>query len=79
MHYYTSKNAYAIAVNGNFDDCQSLVKKVFTDKHYFKNLELSSANSINIGRLVPQIVYYFYSNTIYNIIKLRSIFKSFTN
>lgn len=61
MHYYTSKNAYAIAVNGNFDDCQSLVKKVFTDKHNFKNLELSSANSINIGRLVPQIVYYFYS------------------
>ena len=61
MHYYTSDNAYAIAINGNFDDCQSLVKKVFTDKHNFKNLELSSANSINIGRLVPQIVYYFYS------------------
>lgn len=61
MHYYTDKNSYAIAIDGNFDDCQSLVKKVFTDDNNFKNIELSSANSINIGRLVPQIVYYFYS------------------
>lgn len=61
MHYYTSKNAYAIAVEGNFDDCQNLVKKVFTSDVSLNNLELSSANSINIGRLVPQIVYYFYS------------------
>ena len=61
MHYYTGKNAYAIAVEGNFDDCQSLVKKVFTSDINLNNLELSSANSINIGRLIPQIVYYFYS------------------
>ena len=61
MHYYTGKNAYAIAVEGNFDDCQNLVKKVFTSNIELNNLELSSANSINIGRLVPQIVYYFYS------------------
>ena len=61
MHYYTGKNAYAIAVEGNFDDCQNLVKKVFTSDIELNNLELSSANSINIGRLVPQIVYYFYS------------------
>lgn len=61
MHYYTGKNAMAIAVEGNFDDCQNLVKKVFTSDIKLKNLEFSSANSINIGRLIPQIVYYFYS------------------
>ena len=71
MHYYTDKNAYAIAINGNFDDCQSLVKKVFTDKNDFKNIELSSANSINIGRLVPQIVYYFY--TYFDMVKKEEI------
>ena len=54
------------AVKGNFDDAQSGVKKIFTDTDY-KNLldrnqfKLSSANSINWGRLVPQIVYYFSS------------------
>lgn len=61
MHYYTSENAKAIAIKGNFDDCQNLVKKVFNNVKGLKNIELSSANSINIGRLVPQIVYYFYS------------------
>ena len=61
MHYYTSENAFAIAIKGNFDDCQNLVKKVFNSTHGLKNIELSSANSINIGRLVPQIIYYFYS------------------
>ena len=61
MHYYTGKNAMAVAVEGNFDDCQNLVKKVFTSDIKLNNLEFSSANSINIGRLVPQIIYYFYS------------------
>lgn len=61
MHYYTSDNAKAIAIKGNFDDCQNLVKKVFNNIKGLKNIELSSANSINIGRLVPQIIYYFYS------------------
>ena len=61
MHYYTNKNAHAIAIKGNFDDCQNLVKKVFNSIENLNNIELSSANSINIGRLVPQIVYYFYS------------------
>ena len=61
MHYYTSDNAKAIAIKGNFDDCQNLVKKVFNNTKGLKNIELSSANSINIGRLVPQIIYYFYS------------------
>ncbi len=61
MNYYTGKNAMAISVEGNFDDCQNLVKKVFTSGIKLKNYELSSANSINIGRLIPQIIYYFYS------------------
>lgn len=61
MQYYTGKNAIAVSVEGNFDDCQNLVKKVFTSDIKLNNYELSSANSINIGRLIPQIIYYFYS------------------
>jgi threonine synthase len=54
------KNVEVIAVEGKFDDCQALVKEAFADPD-LQQLNLSSANSINIGRLVPQIVYYFYS------------------
>ena len=54
------KNIQIISLDGKFDDCQSLVKEAFMDKD-LDGLNLSSANSINIGRLVPQIVYYFYS------------------
>ena len=54
------KNIQIIALKGKFDDCQALVKEAFSDKDLDK-LNLSSANSINIGRLIPQIVYYFYS------------------
>ncbi|WP_138159304.1 threonine synthase [Peptoniphilus catoniae] len=59
-------NTYAVGVRGNFDDAQSALKEIFNDKEFKdylrdKNYLLSSANSINIGRLVPQIVYYFYS------------------
>ena len=54
------KNVKIIAVDGKFDDCQTLVKQAFSDPE-LNYLSLSSANSINIGRLVPQIVYYFYS------------------
>ncbi len=57
-------NVFVSAVNGNFDDAQTGVKTIFTDKEYENELladkkALSSANSINWGRLVPQIVYYF--------------------
>ncbi len=54
------KNVDVIAVEGKFDDCQALVKQAFADPD-LEHLDLSSANSINIGRLIPQIVYYFYA------------------
>ncbi len=54
------KNVIAFGINGKFDDCQSLVKTAFADEE-LKNLRLSSANSINFGRLLPQTLYYFWS------------------
>ncbi len=59
-------NTHVFGINGNFDDAQNGVKKIFTDETYKASLKeegyiLSSANSINIGRLVPQIVYYIYA------------------
>jgi len=53
-------NIIAIGINGKFDDCQRMVKKAFADKDLLQ-FNLSSANSINIGRLLPQIIYYFWS------------------
>ncbi|MCD6229628.1 MAG: threonine synthase [Candidatus Diapherotrites archaeon] len=53
------KNISAIAVDGKFDDCQAMVKKAFCDKD-LESIDMTSANSINFGRLVPQSVYYFY-------------------
>lgn len=60
------KNVKVIGIHGNFDDAQTGVKKMFSDQELKKELKehgfvFSSANSINIGRLVPQIVYYVYS------------------
>ncbi len=57
-------NVNVTGVNGNFDDCQTAVKKIFSDKKInaelkSKGVVLSSANSINFGRLVPQVAYYF--------------------
>lgn len=62
----TGSNVSVVAVKGNFDDTQTGVKNIFSDSRFNKDLEehglqLSSANSINWGRLVPQIVYYFSS------------------
>lgn len=57
-------NVEVIAVKGNFDDCQRLIKKATTDNSILNGLDkvtISSANSINIGRLIPQIVYYYYA------------------
>jgi len=51
-------NISALAVEGSFDDCQALVKQAFGDADLTKRLVLSSANSINVSRLIPQAVYY---------------------
>ena len=60
----TGNNTNVVSVNGNFDDCQRIVKKLMKENDALlknKNVLFSSANSINIGRLVPQIVYYIKS------------------
>jgi threonine synthase len=54
------KNVHVLALAAKFDDCQAMVKQAFADTA-LENLSLSSANSINIGRLIPQIIYYFYA------------------
>ncbi len=54
------KNVKVLALDAKFDDCQALVKQAFADPS-LDYLQLSSANSINIGRLIPQTVYYFYA------------------
>jgi len=53
-------NVRTVAIDGKFDDCQAMVKRAFADPE-LTHLPLSSANSINIGRLLPQSVYYFYA------------------
>lgn len=53
------ENIHAIEVEGTFDDCQRLVKQAFADEELNKKLRLTSANSINISRLIPQTFYYF--------------------
>ena len=53
-------NIRTVAIDGKFDDCQAMVKRAFADPD-LKHIPLSSANSINIGRLLPQSVYYFYA------------------
>lgn len=52
-------NITALEVDGTFDDCQAIVKQAFLDKELNQQLRLSSANSINIARLIPQSLYYF--------------------
>ncbi|MEI4482117.1 MULTISPECIES: threonine synthase [unclassified Phyllobacterium] len=54
-------NVHALAIEGNFDDCQSLVKGMFNDLNFRDTLSLSGVNSINWARIMPQIVYYFTS------------------
>lgn len=54
------KNVHIVAIDGKFDDCQALVKQAFSDPD-LSYLPLSSANSINIGRLLPQSMYYIYA------------------
>lgn len=55
------ENVHAFAVEGSFDDCQRLVKEAFNDQELRKQIFMTSANSINIGRLLPQMIYYFHA------------------
>ena len=66
MRTQKGANTFVVGIDGNFDDAQTGVKKIFGDKDFANELDahgfqFSSANSINIGRLVPQIVYYVYA------------------
>jgi threonine synthase len=56
-------NVHALEVAGSFDDCQRMVKEAFQDRELRRRLSLSSANSINIGRLLPQSLYYIFAGT----------------
>ena len=55
------RNVCAYAIAGSFDDCQRLVKAAFADAELRRRVRLTSANSINIGRLLPQMIYYFHA------------------
>ncbi|MEP2947991.1 MAG: threonine synthase [Lentilitoribacter sp.] len=54
-----AKNVHSIAIEGTFDDCQDLVKAMFNHQEFRNNVQLSGVNSINWGRIMAQIVYYF--------------------
>jgi len=54
-------NITALEIDGTFDDCQLMVKKAFLDKDFTNKIRLTSANSINIGRWLPQMFYFFFS------------------
>jgi len=55
------KNVFNIAIDGNFDDCQNIVKQMFSDLEFSKSINMSGVNSINWVRIIAQCVYYFYS------------------
>ena len=54
-------NVFNIAIDGNFDDCQNIVKSMFSDLEFSKSINMSGVNSINWARIIAQTVYYFYS------------------
>jgi len=55
------KNVFNIAIDGNFDDCQNIVKQMFSDLEFSQSINMSGVNSINWVRIIAQSVYYFYS------------------
>ena len=61
MSTVKEKNVFNIAIEGNFDDCQNLVKSMFADKEFSKSINMSGVNSINWARIIAQVVYYFYT------------------
>ncbi|MDB4232835.1 threonine synthase [Candidatus Pelagibacter sp.] len=61
MSTVKEKNVFNIAIEGNFDDCQNLVKSMFADKEFSNLINMSGVNSINWARIIAQSVYYFYT------------------
>jgi threonine synthase len=61
MSTVKEKNVFNIAIEGNFDDCQNLVKSMFADKEFSNLISMSGVNSINWARIIAQSVYYFYT------------------
>ena len=61
MSTVKDKNVFNIAIEGNFDNCQNLVKSMFSDKEFSNSINMSGVNSINWARIIAQVVYYFYS------------------
>ena len=55
------ENVFNIAIDGNFDDCQNIVKQLFSDLEFSKSINMSGVNSINWARIIAQTVYYFYA------------------
>jgi threonine synthase len=61
MSTVKDKNVFNIAIEGNFDNCQNLVKSMFSDKEFSNSINMSGVNSINWARIIAQVVYYFYT------------------
>ena len=61
MSTVKEENVFNVAIEGNFDDCQNLVKSMFSDKEFSNSINMSGVNSINWARIIAQTVYYFYS------------------
>ncbi len=61
MTIHEESNVFNIAIDGNFDDCQNLVKAMFNDEKFSKTINMSGVNSINWARIIAQTVYYFYA------------------
>ena len=61
MTTVSDKNVFNIAIEGNFDECQNLVKSMFADHQFSNSINMSAVNSINWARIVAQTVYYFFS------------------
>lgn len=68
------QNITALEIDGTFDDCQRMVKQAFLDKELTKKYFLTSANSINVARLIPQSFYYFYAYSKLPVTKLPVVF-----
>ena len=61
MTIHEERNVFNIAIEGNFDDCQNLVKSMFNDQNFSNKINMSGVNSINWARIIAQAVYYFYA------------------